>query len=70
MGNGFNAEVKQILDTLGIKSVNYGATTGGSKGWIETKGKELVSYSPINGKPIASVLMAEKKDYETVMTKA
>ncbi len=70
MGDAFNAEVKQILDALGIKSVNYGATTGGSKGWIETKGKELVSYSPINGKPIASVLMAEKKDYEAVMTKA
>ena len=50
MGDAFNAEVKQILDSLGIKPVNSGATTGGSKGWIETKGKELVSYSPINGK--------------------
>jgi len=70
MGGEFNAEVKQILDALGIESVNSGATTGGSKGWLETKGKELVSYSPINGKPIASVLMAEKKDYEAVMAKA
>ncbi|WP_321494602.1 aldehyde dehydrogenase family protein [uncultured Desulfobacter sp.] len=70
MGDAFNAEVKQILDALGIKSVNYGATTGGSKGWIETKGKALVSYSPINGKPIATVLMAEKQDYDKVMAKA
>ncbi len=70
MGDAFNAEVKQILDALGIKSVNYGATTGGSKGWIETKGKELISCSPINGKPIASVLMAEKKDYDAVVSKA
>lgn len=70
MSNAFKAEVKQILDALGIKSMNSGATSGGSKGWLETKGKELISYSPINGKPIASVLMAEKKDYDAVMTKA
>ncbi|WP_320043485.1 aldehyde dehydrogenase family protein [uncultured Desulfobacter sp.] len=70
MGGAFNAEIKQILDVLGIKSVNFGATTGGSSGWLETKGKALVSYSPINGKPIASVLMAEKKDYDAVMEKA
>jgi aldehyde dehydrogenase (NAD+) len=70
MSGAFNAEVKQILDALGIKSVNSGATTGGRKGWIKTEGKELVSYSPINGKPIASVLMAEKKDYDAVMAKA
>ncbi|WP_428160944.1 aldehyde dehydrogenase family protein, partial [Desulfobacter sp.] len=37
---------------------------------METKGKELVSYSPINGRSIASVLMAEKKDYDAAMAKA
>ncbi|WP_020587145.1 L-piperidine-6-carboxylate dehydrogenase [Desulfobacter curvatus] len=70
MSDAFNAEVKQILDALGVKSVNSGATTGGSNGWLKTKGKELVSYSPINGKPIARVSMAEKKDYDEVMEKA
>ena len=70
MSGAFNAEVKQILDALGIKLVNSGATTGGSNGWLNTKGKELVSYSPINGKPIASVLMAERQDYDAVMAKA
>ena len=70
MSDTFDTEVKQILDSLGIQPVNSGACTGGSKGWIETKGKELVSYSPINGKPIASVLMAERKDYDAVMAKA
>nr|WP_321401620.1 aldehyde dehydrogenase family protein [uncultured Desulfobacter sp.] len=70
MSGAFNAEVKQILDALGIKPVNSGATTGGSNGWLNTKGKELVSYSPINGKPIASVLMAERQDYDAVMAKA
>ena len=70
MSNAFKAEVKQMLDALGIKSVNSGATIGGSKGWLGTTGKELISYSPINGKPIAGVLMAEKKDYDTVIAKA
>ena len=70
MSGAFNAEVKQILDALGIKPVNSGATIGGSNGWLNTKGKELVSYSPINGKPIASVLMAERQDYDAVMAKA
>ena len=70
MSAAFNSEVKQILDALGIKPVNSGATIGGSKGWLKTKGKELVSYSPINGKPIAGVVMAEKKDYDAVMEKA
>ncbi len=70
MSGASNAEIKQILDALGIKSVNSGATIGGSNGWLETKGEELVSCSPINGKPIAGVVMAEKKDYDTVIEKA
>ncbi|MCG8551422.1 MAG: aldehyde dehydrogenase family protein [Desulfobacterales bacterium] len=70
MSGAFNAEIKQILDALGIKSVNSGATTGGRNGWLVTKGKELVSYSPINGKPIAGVVTAEKKDYDAVIEKA
>nr|NJM02892.1 aldehyde dehydrogenase family protein [Desulfobacula sp.] len=55
---------------MGIKPVNFGATTGSSKGWIKTAGKELVSYSPINGEPLAAVLLAGSADYETVMIKA
>ena len=63
-------EIKNILKELGIKSVNFGATTGSSTGWVSTRGKELVSYSPINGEPIASVLQAGLRDYETVIQKA
>ena len=43
-----------FLIKLGIKEINYGATTGSSKGWIKTTGKDLVSFSPIDGKPIAT----------------
>ena len=52
-----------FLEQLGIKEVNYGATTGNSDGWIKTGGKELVSYSPIDGKSIAKVIQAENKDF-------
>jgi len=59
-----------FLSKLGIKSVNYGATTGSSDGWLKTNGKELVSISPIDGQPIASVIQAGAQDYEVVIEKA
>ena len=62
--------VEKILKDLGIKPVNFGATTGSTRGWINTAGKELVSYSPINGEPLAAVRQAGSADYEAVMAKA
>ncbi|MBU4445872.1 aldehyde dehydrogenase family protein [bacterium] len=59
-----------FLKELGIKDVNYGATLGNSDGWLKTGGKELVSYSPIDGKPIAKVIQATAGDYETVIREA
>ncbi len=59
-----------FLEKLGIKEVNYGATTGSSNGWIKTTGEKLVSYSPIDGKPIASVIQATEDEYELVIKKA
>jgi len=59
-----------FLKTLGIKDINNGATNGSSDGWIKTKRKELVSYSPIDGKPIATVLQASKDDYNKIMNDA
>lgn len=59
-----------FLEELGIKEVNYGATLGNSDGWIKTKGKELVSYSPIDGKPIAKVVQATKEDYDLLIREA
>ena len=59
-----------FLKELGIKEVNFGATTGRSKSWIETNGKELVSYSPIDGKPIAKIIQSEVKDYEQIIEKS
>ncbi len=62
--------MNEFLKELGIKNVNYGATTGSADGWIKTTGKELISYSPIDGKPIAAVIQATEEDYEKVMKKA
>jgi aldehyde dehydrogenase (NAD+) len=62
--------IEQTLNKLGIKNINFGATTGGKDGWLETSGKVLVSYSPIDGKPIARVVQADRTSYETVMEKA
>ncbi len=59
-----------FLQTLGIKEVNFGASLGNSKGWLETHGQELVSYSPIDGKPIARVIQATKDDYEIIIREA
>jgi aldehyde dehydrogenase (NAD+) len=59
-----------FLKELGIKDVNHGATLGNSDGWLKTRGKELVSYSPIDGNPIAKVIQATAGDYETVIREA
>ncbi len=59
-----------MLESLGIKEVNYGASCGGTNGWIETSGPELTSYSPIDGKPIAKVKTANRDEYEKLVAGA
>ena len=52
-----------FLQDLGIGKTNSGAFDGG---WRKTKGAELVVRSPIDGKPIATIAMADAKDYAAV----
>ena len=59
-----------ILQDLNIGETNWGASVGGTDGWIKTKGPELVSYSPIDGKPLAKVVQATAADYEKVSAAA
>ena len=59
-----------ILDKLGIKEVNTGATTGSVDDNFTTHGSELVSASPIDGRSIARVTQASADDYQKVMQKA
>ena len=62
--------IDSILYDLDIQPVNYGATTGSTWGRIHTLGKELISYSPVTGQPIAGVVQAQARDYEAVVNKA
>lgn len=53
-----------FLKRLGIKETNSGVY---SDRWLEGKGETLVSYSPIDGKAIAEVKMADEEEYEQVI---
>lgn len=56
------------LSLLQIKAVNNGASTGLQ--WLESGGSAIDSFSPVDGKKIASVIAADRKTYETVIQKA
>lgn len=58
----------EILEKLGIKEENPGASTGTR--WVETNGDISISFSPIDGKEIAKVKNATLDDYEIVIQKA
>lgn len=57
-----------FLKTLKIESLNNGVSTGSN--WIKGNGETIDSFSPVDGKKIASVIAADKKSYETVLNKA
>jgi aldehyde dehydrogenase (NAD+) len=60
--------IHEALRTLGIESVNRGASTGGH--WFNTRGEKIDSYSPADGQLIASVNAATEAEYEAVILKA
>ncbi|MFH1152314.1 MAG: aldehyde dehydrogenase family protein [Pseudomonadota bacterium] len=62
--------MERIFKELGISPVNQGAADGSSRGWLKTSGAKLVSVSPIDGKPLASVIQATGNDYNTLIEKA
>ncbi|MCG8566149.1 MAG: aldehyde dehydrogenase family protein [Desulfobacterales bacterium] len=59
--------VKAVLKELGIQDENHGASRGGSRGWIPTDGPLLVSHSPIDGQPLASIRQATRAAYDEIM---
>lgn len=61
-------EIQEILRTFGIEENNNGASTGSK--WFKTRGERIDSYSPVDGKLIASVNAATEADYEAVILKA
>lgn len=60
--------IQKILKALNIEKSNEGASTGVK--WMKGGGKKLDSYSPVDGKLIASSDQATAKTYEKVMQTA
>ncbi len=62
--------MKGLLEKLHIQPVNPGACYGPG-GWLDDPaGRELVSYNPTTGEPIASVIQATPGTYQAVMARA
>lgn len=60
--------MQDVLHALGIKETNAGTSTGYT--WIPASGPVLTSYSPVDGKPIATVQVTTADAYEATLTKA
>jgi aldehyde dehydrogenase (NAD+) len=57
-----------FLSALQVQQKNKGVSTGTK--WLSSKGAVIDSYSPVNGKLIASVKSADKDSYEMVLQQA
>ncbi|HRP89810.1 MAG TPA: aldehyde dehydrogenase family protein [Edaphocola sp.] len=60
--------IKKILTDLGIEKINEGTSTGSK--WLKSTGTEIESYSPVDGKLIATVKQTSAKEYAKVAEKA
>jgi len=60
--------IENILKELGIKENNYGCSTGLNH--TNTSGKKIESFSPVDGRLIASVNSATANDYEKTIKTA
>ena len=58
----------EFLHQLSIKTMNQGVSTGNQ--WIESTGKKIDSFSPVDGKLIGSVMAGNKENYEAMIAKA
>ena len=57
-----------FLNALNIKENNQGVSTGIN--WIESSGKKIDSFSPVDGTLIGSVTTGDEAAYEQMMEKA
>ncbi len=60
--------IQQSLKNLGIHESNLGSSTG--LNWLDSGAASLASFSPADGKKIASVQLATEETYEAVVTQA
>jgi aldehyde dehydrogenase (NAD+) len=57
-----------FLPKLKVEAVNQGGSTGSQ--WIDCTGDEIVSWSPVDGKRIGSVISVDRKGYDIVVAHA
>ena len=55
-------DIKNVLNSLGIKSQNSGSAVGAH--WFMTRGEKISSYSPVDGNLIADVNAATNMEYK------
>ena len=60
--------MKDVLKQLGINSLNAGVSTGNK--WFKSKGEVIQSFSPVDGKLIASVTSGTEKEYNDMIKTA
>ena len=60
--------IQQSLKNLGIQESNLGSSTGTT--WLDSGAASLASFSPADGKQIASVQLATEETYEAVVAQA
>ena len=58
----------EFIKTIKIEEKNTGVSTGND--WINSTGETIGSFSPVDGKKIASVTATDKESYEAVVKKA
>ena len=58
----------KVLKSLGINDVNRGACSGTL--WLDTKGPETGSLSPVDGEIIANITNISLDDYEQIIAGA
>ena len=61
-------KMDKVLSKLGIQKINEGAATGAK--WLKAGGEKLDSFSPVDGKKIASVTTVNRKTYDKVVEQA
>ncbi len=60
--------MESVLNIFNIQPINNGASTG--QNWMDTTGSKIDSYSPVDGKLIASVKSATPADYNVIIETA
>jgi aldehyde dehydrogenase (NAD+) len=61
-------KMEKVLAKLNIRKINEGASTGAK--WIKSGGEVINSYSPVDGKLIASAASVTRKTYDKIVATA